>query len=57
MPKATAKKATPKKVKSPRCKRCGKAIRVPQGWTIGPAVRRHYWAKHREVMQPSESSK
>lgn len=34
-----------------RCKTCGKAIRVPEGWTTGPAVRRHYWSKHPERMQ------
>ncbi|MBW3589835.1 MAG: hypothetical protein KY429_10490 [Actinobacteria bacterium] len=33
-----------------KCKTCGKTIRIPQGWTIGPAVRRHYWSKHPEVM-------
>ena len=44
MPKATSK------TKSPRCRTCGKAIRVPRGWSAGPAVRRHYWAEHREVM-------
>jgi hypothetical protein len=38
--------------KSARCKTCGKVIRIPQGWTVGPAVRRHYWRHHREVMQP-----
>jgi hypothetical protein len=25
---------------------------MPRDWTLGPAVRRHYWAKHAEVMQP-----
>lgn len=34
-----------------KCKTCGKAIHVPRGWTIGPAVRRHYWAKHPERME------
>lgn len=55
--KSTKKKRTtgmtavgPKK--SFRCKRCDRAIRLPDGWTLGPAVRRHYWAKHRSVMQP-----
>jgi hypothetical protein len=51
MPPGSAKKKGGK-TKSPRCKTCGKAIRVPQGWTAGPAVRRHYWAKHRDVMLP-----
>jgi hypothetical protein len=40
-----------KKRVSPRCGTCGRPIRVPKGWTVGPAVRKHYWAKHREIMQ------
>lgn len=44
------KRSGSRKPKSPRCHRCGQAIRIPKGWTQGPAVRRHYWAKHREVM-------
>ena len=39
------------KNKSPRCRTCGKVIRVPKGWTQGPAIRRHYWREHREIMQ------
>ncbi|HEV2755788.1 MAG TPA: hypothetical protein VG318_08435 [Actinomycetota bacterium] len=34
----------------PRCRTCGKTIDVPEGWSHGPAVRRHYWAEHRDVM-------
>lgn len=34
-----------------KCKTCGKTIRVPGGWPVGPAVRRHYWAAHPERMQ------
>lgn len=49
--KGTAPKKSDKR-RSPRCKTCGRTIRVPEGWTAGPAVRRHYWAKHRSVMQP-----
>ena len=26
-------------------------IRVPDGWAAGSAIRRHYWAKHPEVMR------
>ncbi len=33
------------------CKRCNRRIRVPEGWSFGPAVRKHYWAKHPEIMQ------
>jgi hypothetical protein len=45
------KKAAPPK--SVRCKTCEKRIRIPDGWTVGPAVRKHYWKHHREVMQPT----
>jgi hypothetical protein len=38
--------------KAPRCRTCGKAIRVPAGWGPGSAARKHYWAKHPEVMRP-----
>lgn len=40
-----------------KCNTCGKAIRVPKGWSVGPAVRRHYWAKHPEVMERSRSDR
>jgi hypothetical protein len=44
--------------KSVRCHTCGKRIRIPEGWTAGPAVRRHYWKQHRERMQkPAEGSR
>lgn len=36
--------------RAPRCRTCGETIEVPAGWSHGPAVRRHYWAKHRDVM-------
>ena len=39
------------------CKACEKKIRVPKGWQHLPAVRKHYWAKHREIMQPSRRKK
>jgi hypothetical protein len=44
------------RAKRPHCKTCGKSIYVPPGWSRGPAVRRHYWAKHRDVMQPAHRS-
>jgi hypothetical protein len=50
----TAKEGRSPKRKRPRCHTCGKTIHVPKGWTPGPAVRRHYWAKHRDVMQPKD---
>ncbi|HWC14776.1 MAG TPA: hypothetical protein VG929_09285 [Actinomycetota bacterium] len=46
-----------KKPRPPRCHTCGAAIRVPEGWSAGPAVRRHYWRKHPEVMQPKGSKR
>ena len=46
--KGASKKAKPKR---PRCHTCGKPIHIPNGWSPGPAVRRHYWKHHREVMQ------
>jgi hypothetical protein len=53
-----AGKGAPKagKRKAPRCRTCGAAIRVPAGWSAGPAVRRHYWSKHRDVMMPKGSN-
>ncbi len=36
------------------CKRCNRRIRIPEGWSFGPAVRKHYWAKHPEIMQPRQ---
>jgi ribosomal protein L37E len=37
--------------RAPWCKRCGRRIYVPKGWSAGPAARRHYWRKHPEVMR------
>ena len=39
-----------KKTKLPRCRTCGKPIRIPKGWSRGSAIRKHYWSKHRDVM-------
>ena len=40
-----------------KCKTCGKTIRVPKGWTVGPAVRRHYWRTHPEVMERTKADR
>ena len=40
-----------KPLRSFHCAKCGRSIRMPKGWTVGPAVRRHYWAKHADVMR------
>ncbi|MFN2388002.1 MAG: hypothetical protein ABR575_00125 [Actinomycetota bacterium] len=46
MPKAPENKPTA------TCGRCNRKIRIPEGWSPGAATRKHYWAKHRDVMQP-----
>jgi hypothetical protein len=33
------------------CQKCQRAIRMPEGWTSGPASRKHYWARHPEIMR------
>jgi hypothetical protein len=48
----TKKKSGKRAGRSPRCRTCGKVIRVPKGWSVGSASRRHYWREHRDVMQP-----
>jgi hypothetical protein len=40
-----------------KCKTCGETIEVPGGWSVGPAVRRHYWAKHRDRMERSRADR
>ncbi|MGH2813317.1 MAG: hypothetical protein ACRDI1_11495 [Actinomycetota bacterium] len=40
-----------------KCKTCGVTIRVPRGWGRGPAVRKHYWAKHPERMQGEQADR
>ena len=54
--KQHAQKKTAKK-KRPMCHTCGKRIHVPEGWSTGPAVRRHYWKHHRDAMQPDLGTK
>ena len=53
--RSTTGKTSKKKGAAPKktalCHTCGSRIRIPDGWTVGPAVRRHYWAKHRSTMQ------
>ena len=39
----------------PLCKACDKPIHIPKGWSTGASVRRHYWRKHRKVMQKDGS--
>lgn len=53
MPPAGKKTKSQERKKTARCKTCGKAIRIPAGWSAGPAARKHYWRHHREIMQPT----
>ncbi|HEX2054064.1 MAG TPA: hypothetical protein VHJ78_10120 [Actinomycetota bacterium] len=39
------------------CRTCGATIEVPEGWSTGPAVRRHYWEQHPERMQKKRADK
>ena len=32
------------------CRTCGAEIEIPEGWSVGAAARRHYWAKHPDRM-------
>ena len=57
MPRKKKASSKAKKPASPRCSRCGKTIRVPAGWSTGPAVRRHYWREHRDVMMGDRNGK
>jgi hypothetical protein len=40
-----------------KCKTCGKTIRVPQEWSTGAAVRKHYWRNHPERMEKFRADK
>lgn len=33
------------------CRTCGAEIEVPEGWSVGPAVRKHYWNEHPQRME------
>jgi hypothetical protein len=33
------------------CRACDRRVRMPAGWSAGSAGRRHYWAKHPEIMR------
>lgn len=33
------------------CRTCGGQIEVPPGWSVGPAVRKHYWSEHPQHME------
>ncbi len=33
------------------CRTCGAEIQVPEGWSVGPAVRKHYWSEHPDRME------
>ncbi|MEX2588223.1 MAG: hypothetical protein WD602_09585 [Actinomycetota bacterium] len=39
------------------CRTCGESIRIPEGWAVGPAVRRHYWESHPDRMQQTRQDR
>ena len=39
------------------CKMCRTSIEVPEGWSVGAAVRRHYWAEHPDRMLRSQADR
>ncbi len=39
------------------CKTCGRTIAVPEGWSVGPAVRKHYWEQHPERMEKTRADR
>ena len=39
------------------CKMCRNTIEVPEGWSVGAAVRRHYWAEHPDRMLRSQADR
>lgn len=43
--------------KMAKCHTCGKKIRIPEGWSLGPAVRKHYWTKHPDVMDKQRADR
>lgn len=40
-----------------KCKTCGKRIRVPDGWSVGAAARKHYWRHHPERMEAKKADR
>jgi hypothetical protein len=39
------------------CKTCGTSIEIPEGWSVGPAVRKHYWEQHPEHMERTRADR
>ena len=39
------------------CKTCGVEIPVPEGWSVGPAVRKHYWSEHPQRMEQKRADR
>jgi hypothetical protein len=39
------------------CKTCGAQIEVPEGWSVGPAVRKHYWIEHPQKMEQKRADR
>jgi hypothetical protein len=54
---STSQAEEPREGEMAECKTCGATIEVPEGWSVGPAVRRHYWEAHPERMQKTRADK
>ena len=39
------------------CRICDRKVVMPKGWSAGSASRRHYWAKHPEIMRGSKAGR
>jgi hypothetical protein len=39
------------------CRTCGAEIPVPDGWKVGPAVRKHYWSEHPQRMEQTRADR
>lgn len=39
------------------CRTCGVEIEVPEGWSVGPAVRKHYWNEHPQRMEAKRADR
>lgn len=39
------------------CRTCGAEIAVPEGWSVGPAVRKHYWNEHPQRMESKRADR
>lgn len=54
---ASPPQITSREVEMAVCRTCGATIQVPEGWSVGPAVRRHYWEVHADRMQKTRADR